>query len=96
MEEEGDGDFPLAPNLTDGEMEASESVWECSGDVTGYTASSSNPAETFSTEAQFRHHQYGATRYGIKKGGSVSCKRHSIRWKKIKPKLNKNNKQSTY
>lgn len=43
----GDGDFPLAPIPTDREMEASVSVWECSSDVTGYTASSSNPAGTF-------------------------------------------------
>lgn len=40
----GDGDFALTPIPTDREMEASVSAWECSSDVTGYTASSSNPA----------------------------------------------------
>lgn len=54
----GDGDFPLAPIPTDGEMAASVSVWECRSDVTGYTASSSNPAGSFSTEAHFRFHQH--------------------------------------
>lgn len=39
----GDEDFPLVPIPTDREVEASASVWECSSDVTGYTASSSNP-----------------------------------------------------
>lgn len=71
MEEEGrgggDGDFPLAPIPTDREMEASVSVWECSSDVTGYTASSSNPAGTFATETRFRYHQDGAACYGINK-----------------------------
>lgn len=46
------GDFPLVPIPTDREMEASVSVWECSSDVTGYTASSSNPAGMFATETQ--------------------------------------------
>lgn len=55
----GDGDFPLAPIPTDREMEASVSVRECSSDVTGYTASSSNPAGTFATETQFRYHRDG-------------------------------------
>lgn len=63
----GDGDFPLAPIPTDREMEASVSVWECSSDVTGYTASSSNPAGTFATETRFRYHQDGAACYGINK-----------------------------
>lgn len=53
----GGGSFPLAPVPTEGGMEASVSVWECSIDVTGYTASSSNPAATFATEAEFRYHQ---------------------------------------
>lgn len=56
----GCGDFPLAPIPTDREMEASVSVWECSSDVTGYTASSNNPAGTFATETQFWFHQDGA------------------------------------
>lgn len=49
----GDGDFPLASIPTDGEMAARVSVWECSTDVTGYTASSRNPAGTSSPEAWF-------------------------------------------
>lgn len=61
----GDGDFPLVPIPTDREMEASVSVWECSSDVTGYTASSSNPAGMFATETRFRYHQDGAACYGI-------------------------------
>lgn len=61
----GDGDFSLVPIPTNREMEACVSVWECSSDVTGYTASSSNPAGTFSTETQFRYHQDGAACYGI-------------------------------
>lgn len=40
------GDFPSVPVLTDGEMEASVSVWERSSDGTGYTASSSNPGSS--------------------------------------------------
>lgn len=48
------GGFPLAPFPTDREMEASVSVWECSDDVTGDTASSNNPAGMFATRAHFR------------------------------------------
>lgn len=69
----GDGDFPLAPIPTDREMEASVSVWECSSDVTGYTASSSNPAGTYATETQFRYHQDGAACYGINKEDASSA-----------------------
>lgn len=69
----GDGDFPLAPIPTDREMEASVSVWECSSDVTGYTASSSNPAGTFATEAQFRYHKDGVASYGVNKEDASSA-----------------------
>lgn len=61
----GGGNFPLVPIPTDGEMEASVSVWECNHDVTRYTASSSNPAGTFATETQFRYHWDGAACPGI-------------------------------
>ena len=70
---EGDGDFPLAPIPTDREMEASVSVWECSSDVTGYTASSSNPARTFATEAQLGYQQDGVASYGINKEDASSA-----------------------
>lgn len=55
----GGGASPLAPFPTDREMEASVSVWECSSDVTGDTASSNNPAGMFATKAQFRYDQDG-------------------------------------
>lgn len=44
------GTSPWAPFLTDIEMEASVSVWECSSDVTGDTASSNNPDGMFATK----------------------------------------------
>lgn len=66
-------DFPLVPIPTDREMEASVSVWECSSDVTGYTASSSNPAGVFATETQFRYHQDGAACYGINWDGASNA-----------------------
>lgn len=96
MEEEGrgggDGDFPLAPIPTDREMEASVSVWECSSDVTGYTASSSNPAGTFATETRFRYHQDGAACYGINKEDASGAS--GIQSDKKKKETNKK-KQST-
>lgn len=51
----GGENVPLVPVPTDREMEARGSVWECSSDVTVYTASSSNPAGTFATETRFRY-----------------------------------------
>lgn len=61
----GDGDFALTPIPTDREMEASVPVWECSSDVTGYTASSSNPAGTFTTGTHFGYQRDGAACYEI-------------------------------
>lgn len=69
----GVGDFPLAPIPTDREMEASVSVWECSSDVTGYTASSGNPAGMFATEVEFRYHQDGVDSYGVNKKDASSA-----------------------
>lgn len=69
----GVGDFPLAPIPTDREMEASVSVWECSSDVTGYTASSSNPAGMIATEAQFRYHQGGVASFKVNKEEASSA-----------------------
>lgn len=90
----GDGDFPLAPIPTDREMEACVSVWECSSDVTGYTASSSNPAGTFATETWFQYHQDGAACYGINMEDASSAsgiQSDEKRTKTKNPKKKKNN-----
>lgn len=69
----GDEDFALTPIPTDREMEASVSVWECSSDVTGYTASSSNPAGTFTTGTHFGYQWDGAAFYEISRGDVSSA-----------------------
>lgn len=51
--EGGGGEVPLAPFITDREMEASVSVCQHSNDVTGDTASSNNPAGLFATSPHF-------------------------------------------
>lgn len=70
---------PLAPIPTDREMEASVSVWECSSDVTGYTASSSNPAGSFATDTRFRCHPDGVELVMELIRRPVMCKQHSVR-----------------
>lgn len=78
----GDGDFHWHPSPQTREMEASVSVRECSSAVTGYTASSSNPARTFSTETQFKTSSLQNNLIRDNQGWCKQCKRHSVWWKK--------------
>lgn len=72
------------------------SVWECSDDVTGDTASSNNPAGMFATRAHFRFCSDGLANYGIrvmisavqvafsqiKKSTIIMCETRAIKKKK--------------
>lgn len=69
----GMGTSPWCPSPQT-EMEASVSVWECSSDVTGYTASSSNPAGTFTTvQTSSGNIDMKSTCYGINRGVASSA-----------------------
>lgn len=68
---EGGLGFPLCPSPQT-EKWKQVSVWERSSDVTGYTASSSNPAGTFSPQI-LSLDKHGANCCGIKREHSSSA-----------------------